>query len=190
MILTLITSCKEPLQYKYQDQVKVVTCEGADSDLMNEAYYCFLDDIYEYTKKYEFNPKFTSTYYSLAQYIYRGAMGELNYLKIASPHTIALVKKLKKERYLWDLDSDNSNLNYHNEFVNCLIENIDNEEIKLKITTLRSTNSLSPMILADIYRINIIDTQTDKDFEMFLALDTFYQYLMKVDLSAKKASNE
>ena len=190
MILMLVSSCKEHIQYKYQDQVRVVTCTGADSDLMHEAYYSFLDDIYEYTKKNELNPDFITTYYSLAQYIFRGAMGELNYLNIASPHTVELAKKLKKEQDLWNMDSNNSNLNYHNEYVNCLIENIKNEEIKLKITALRDTNSLSPMILAEIYRINIIDIQTDKYFEMFLSLDTFYQFLMEVDLSQKKDSNE
>lgn len=189
-LLVLATSCKEPLQYKYQDQIKVVTCEGADSDLMHEAYYSFLDDLYEHFKKYEVNPEFMNTFYSLAQYIFKGALGELDYLKIASPHTIEVIKELKEVQGLWNLDSENSNLNYHNEFVNCLIERIDNNEIKQTIISLRETNSLSPMILAEIYRINIKDTQIDKDFEMFLAFDTFYQFLMEVDLSKKNDSNE
>ncbi len=183
LIITLMNSCKEPIQYKYQDDVRVVQCEGADNDLMHEAYYSFLYDIYEYYKKNEVKPEFVNTYYSLAQYIYRGAMGEVDYLVFASPHTLDLLEELKKDEDLWNLDSKKSNLNYNNEFVNCLIENIKNEEIKVTINALRESNALSPMILAETYRINIKDTQTDKYFEMFLAFDTYYQYLMEVDMS-------
>lgn len=178
-----MNSCKEPIQYKYQDDVRVVQCKGADNDLMHEAYYSFLYDIYEYYKKNEVKPEFVNTYYSLAQYIYRGAMGEVDYLVFASPHTLDLLEELKKDEDLWNLDSKKSNLNYNNEFVNCLIENIKNEEIKVTINALRESNALSPMILAETYRINIKDTQTDKYFEMFLAFDTYYQYLMEVDMS-------
>jgi len=183
LIIFLLNSCKEPVQYKYQDDVRVVQCEGADIDLMHEAYYSFLYDIYEYYKKNEVKPEFVNTYYSLAQYIYRGAMGEVDYLVFASSHTLDLVDELKKVEDLWNLDSKKSNLNYNNEFVNCLIENIKNEEIKVTINALRESNALSPMILAETYRINIKDTQTDKYFEMFLAFDTYYQYLMEVDMS-------
>ena len=48
MIIPLLNFCKEPLQYKYLEDVRVVQCEGADIDLMHEAYYSFRDDIYEY----------------------------------------------------------------------------------------------------------------------------------------------
>jgi hypothetical protein len=183
LIIPILISCKEPIQYKFQDEVKVVSCEGADNDLMHEAYYSFLEDIYQYYKKNERNPQFINTYYSLAQYIYRGAMGEVDYLVFASPHTLDLVEELRKDEDLWNMESKKSNLNYHNEFVNCLIENIQNEDTRIKIEALRESNSLSPMILAEYYRINIKDTQTDKNFEMFLALDAYYQYLMEVDLS-------
>jgi len=182
-IIPLLNSCKEPLQYKYLEEVRVVQCEGADIDLMHEAYYSFREDIYEFYKKIETNPEFTTVFYSLAQYIYKGAMGELDYLVYASPHTLNLVEELKKNEDLWNMDSKKSNLNYNNEFVNCLIENIKNEEIKVTINALRESNSLSPMILAEIYRVNIKDTQTDKHFEMFLAFDAYFQYLMEVDMS-------
>jgi hypothetical protein len=183
LIIPLLNSCNEPLEYKYLDEVRVVQCEGIDNDLMHEAYYSFRDDIYEYYKKIETNPEFTTVFYSLAQYIYKGAMGELDYLVFASPHTLKIVEELRSDEDLWNLESKKSNLNYNNPFINCLIENIKNEDIKQKIEVLRETNSLSPMILADIYRINIKDTQTDKHFEMFLAFDAYYQYLMEVDLS-------
>lgn len=183
LILPFLHSCKEPITYQYQDDVRVVQCEGADNDLMHEAYYSFLDDIYEYYKKREVKPEFVNTYYSLAQFIYLGAKGEVDYLVFASLHTLDLVKELKKDEDLWNLESEKSNLNYDNEFVNCLIENIKNDVIRIKIKALRESNSLSPMILAETYRINIKDTQTDKNFEMFLAFDAYYQYLMEVDLS-------
>lgn len=183
MIIPLLNFCKEPLQYKYLEDVRVVQCEDADIDLMHEAYYSFRDDIYEYYKKIETKQEFISTFYSLAQYIYKGAMGELDYLEFVSPHTIELVEELRKVKDLWNMGSNKSNLNYNNKFINCLIKNIKNQEIKNKIEVLIETNSMSPMILADIYRINIKDTQTDKHFEMFLAFDAYYQYLMEVDLS-------
>ena len=79
--------------------------------------------------------------FSLALFVYKGAEGTADYKGIASPYTINVLNELKKETQLWDLQSDKSNLNYHSEFINCLIEGIQNDEVKQAIISFRSVNT-------------------------------------------------
>ncbi len=40
--------------------------------------------------------------------------------------------------------------------------------------------------MAENYRINISNANTDKNFALFLALETYYQYLADMDFSNTK----
>lgn len=177
--------CKEELKYKYQDKAKVLDCPFEDAQLMQEALYSFEYDISEFFNHDEYTPGSPIYFqYGYANFIYTGATGDANFKDIASPHTLQLLEKLKQYPELWNMQGSASNLNYENEYVNCLISNIKNPDIKHKIETLKSVNYLSPTTMADIYRINVIDAATDKNFAMFIALETYYQQLLKVDFSA------
>ncbi len=183
-------SCNETLEYKYQDKGQVIDCPGVDSKLIHEALYSFENDIGTFYNNENFNPNsIVFIEYGYANFIFPGAMGDADYKSIASPHTIKLIEELKKEDQLWDRNLGESNLNYNSEFVKCLISKIQNEDIKIKLENLIEVNALSPKIMAEIYRVNSYNTLQDKYFAMFIALDTYYQYTLDIDLS-KPTGNE
>lgn len=186
ILLSFISiGCKEELKYKYQDKAKVTDCPFEDAPLMQEALYSFENDISAFFNHDEYTPGSPIYFqYGYANFIYTGATGDANFKEMASPHTLQLLEKLKQHPELWNMQGSASNLNYENDYVTCLISNIQNAEMKQKIETLKSVNYLSPITMADIYRINVIDAASDKNFAMFIALETYYQQLLKVDLSA------
>jgi len=176
-----LTSCKEPIEYKYQDRELGIECTGLDSKLVKEAYYSFRNDLAEYTRKNMAKIDNLNYPFSLALYVFKGAEGTADYKNIVSPHTIKILNELKKETQLWDLQSDKSNLNYHSELINCLIEGIQNDEVKQAILSFREVNSQNPKSFAELYRTSIVGTNKDMHFATFLAFEIYYQYLYDIE---------
>jgi len=184
LIITIATliSCSEPFPYKYQNEQQVIDCQNIDSKIMNEALYAFKEDISRYYLK-EFQEKdYLVFLYSYEQYIYRGAKGNVFYNEIASPHTLKVFNELVKQQDLFIKRKGKSNLNYNNEFVKCLINNFKNEDMKNKILELIKVDYLSPDVMAENYRVASGDAETDPSFLMFIALDTYYQRLLDLDI--------
>jgi len=186
VVAIVFTGCSEPFPYKYKESPRVIDCKGLDNDLAHEAYYSFRDDIAAYAFKKHFTTNKEDYNLSLGYFIYNGASGLADYKDIVSPHTLMILDKLKQEKQLWDNQSKISNTNYYSEFIDCLIQNIKNTELKQIILSLRETNTLSPKILNENYRIAISDTNDDKYFAMFIAFETYYQYLYDIDFSTKE----
>ena len=156
-----------------------VSCAGANDKLLNEALYSFFDDITVYyrTKSNDPSQSGMSTYEAYANYVYNGALGQADYESIVSNHTKNVMSELRKETQLWDKKPAMSNLNYNSEFVNCLISNIKDEDMALSIQALNSANSMTPKLMADRFRLNIKAALVDPNYGMYIALDTYYQYL-------------
>ena len=93
------------------------------------------------------------------------------------------LKLLKENADLWDTTNPKSNINYHSEFITCLVQNIKNKEVKKTMTSLIESNSMSPSIFAENYRLNVFDCYDDNHFGMLIAFDTYYQYLYDVDFN-------
>ena len=183
---TLLTSCKKPLEQKFKDKEPIVKCNGLDYNLAHEAYYSFLEDIAVYLKNQHVGYNYLDYPAALGAFIYKGSSGTADYEKIASPHTIEILKRLKKETTLWDTSSKKSNLNYNSEFMDCIIQNIKNEDLKQTIISLREVNSLNSKILNEVYTQKIYDYTTDNYFGVFIAFDTYYQYLYDIDFKNNK----
>ena len=187
LLLISITffSCKKPIEYQFSGSPETITCDGLDYDLSHEAYYSFRQDLAIYVKSLRIGYNDLNYRESLGYYIYRGALGNFEFKDIATPHTIALLNELKSHKDLWDTSSGKSNLNYNSEFIDCLIQNIKNEEVKQTILSLRSSNSLNSTILAETYRANVFDCYEDNYFGMLIAFDTYYQHLYGMDFNKK-----
>ena len=181
---TLI-SCKKPIEYQFTDSPETIHCEGLNYDLAHEAYYSFRQDIAIYMKNLRIGVDHLDYRESLGYYIYRGAMGNFDYTEIVTPHTREILKELKKNKDLWDTDSEKSNLNYNSEFINCLIQGIKNEDVKQTILSLREANTINSDILKETYRINVYDSYTDNNFGMLIAFDTYYQHFLNLDFNKK-----
>jgi hypothetical protein len=179
--LLIVVGCKEPIEYKYQDRELGIDCPGLDSKLAQEAYYSFRDDLAEYTMKNMVEIDHHNYPFSLALFVFKGAEGTADFKNIISPHTIKILDELKKETQLWDLQSDKSNLNYHSEFINCLIEGIKNDEVREAILSFRDVQAQNPKTFAELYRIRIVDADKDNYFTTFLAFEIYYQYLYDIE---------
>jgi hypothetical protein len=175
----IISACSAPFEYKYNDEPMQVSCAGANDKLLNEALYSFFDDITVYyrTKSNDPSQSGMSTYEAYANYVYNGALGQADYESIVSNHTKNVMNELRKETQLWDRKPAMSNLNYNSEFVNCLISNIKDKDMALSIQALNSANSMTPKLMADRFRLNIKAALVDPNYGMYIALDTYYQYL-------------
>jgi len=178
--ITLL-SCKEPIEYQFTDSPETIKCDGLDYDLAHEAYYSFRQDIAIYVKDLHIGYDNLNYRESLGYYIYRGALGNFDYNEIVTPHTKKLLLLLKENKDLWDTTSDKTNLNYHSEFITCLVQNIKNEEVRETIQSLIEANSMNSSIFAENYRLNVFDCYTDNHFGMLLAFDTYYQHLYDMD---------
>ncbi len=179
----LTYGCKDSLKYKYDAEPMLVSCQGADSQLLNEALYSFFDDIeiyYGTTSNGKANKMNISEAY--ANFIFEGANGEADYGKIVSPHSLKVLEKLKKEKELWLDNSKGSRLDYNAQFVSCLISNIEDEDIKITINALKDTRSLNPKIISERLRLAGVNALSQPNFIMYIALDTYYQYLLDLDI--------
>ena len=123
-----------------------------------------------------------STYEAYANYVYVGALGDADYKSIVSEHTKKIMKELRKETQLWDKKPAMSNLNYNSEFVNCLVENFKDKDMARTIQALNSANSLTPRLMADRFRLTIKAALDDPNYGMYIALDTYYQYLFDLEI--------
>ncbi len=185
VFIATVSSCSKPFPYKYQNKEQTIECSQIDTNLIHEALYSFKNDISMYylkeikgiKEKEELN--FTFSY---NQYIYNGAKGNLNFKEIASTHTLLIINELKKEKNLFIKANGKNKLNYQNDFVKCLVNNIQHEEMKNKIIDLIEVDYLSPEVMAENYRATTFYTKTDTNYLMFIALDTFYQRLLDLEI--------
>jgi len=177
--ILIFSSCEKPLEYKYQDREPILICSGIDAKLANEAYYSFREDLAEYAIKTVPQIDYLDYQYSLALHIFYGASGTADYKAIASKHSLALFEKLKKEKQIW-VNAETGELNYHSEFINCLIENIQNKNLSQALLSLREVNSISTFPMAEDYRVSVKNAETDKAYAMFLAFESYYKYFSKI----------
>lgn len=180
----ILMGCKETIDFKYTDRDKVLNCKDADNKLMQEALYSFQDDIGKATPNNRYKEG-TPPYYKFAyaNYIYKGVNEEANYQEIASLHSIAIADLLHDDQDLWVGSKPNIKLNYQSNYVQCLIDNFDNKAVKQTFQNLNEANSLSLRLLVDTFMLNVKDAETDKDFALFIALDTYYRPLLNRDFS-------
>jgi hypothetical protein len=187
MISLLVSSCDKSFNYKYQEKPQLISCAGADAELLNEALYTFFDDISSYYQaKFIGKNGKIGTFEAYSNFIYVGAMGTADYKNIATAHTLNVLSKLRQEKELWNKVGDSSKLNYQSKFVTCLIERIENNEMKTTLKSLIKVNFLSPKIMAERFRVSNREALEDPNYAMFVALDTYYRYLLDIDHSIKK----
>lgn len=178
--ITVLTGCEKDLAYQFQDKPQKVDCPGLDKSLMHEALYSFQEDIGAHYNRYTDHKKGSSLYYmeGYAQYVYFGFSGTAPYDEIVSDHSLAILERLRKESDLWTLKQGMYQLNYHSDYVKCLFNSIQDDELRTKIISLKEVNYLTPQIIAETMRVQVILVVQDPYLAMYMALDAYYQPLM------------
>ena len=185
-ILTLIlslTGCKNEasptviVDYKYADKDQVINCEGINNQLLNEALYSFENDI---SKAYNTKNSLGRAY----ALFFRNAMtNRARYTEIVSEHTKEVFEALKNEKGLWLEQNPKSRLNYNNEIIDCIGENMKVKDLKTTFNALLSTNSMSPMLYGEPVRASIAQATQDKHLALYIALDFYYANLFNIDFT-------
>jgi hypothetical protein len=178
VITLLFNSCKQQkLEYLYSDKDDLIACSsGGDMELIKEAVYTFEDYI---SKHYTFIGNTVAEGYN-------------NYLKLLinnrppakeffNDHLKDLVAVLKNEKDLWTINGTSIRLNYNNELVNCIIQNIQDKEMNTTIEVLSSSGTLTPEVLAPaLYNKRLLMAKDDRALATYVTLDMFYTKLIQM----------
>lgn len=189
--LTLITfllsltlfNCKQQStfsNYKYSDKPEIITCEGLNSKLYNEALYSFEDDILNYYKQK--NDK-TSLVQGYSQFIRTVIYDRLKLEDVVSKHTLDVFEAMKNESDLWDATNTKSHLNYNGKTMLCISKNIKDDNLKTTLDALISTNSMSPKLFGTPLMTKYRNALNDKYLALYVALDLYYSKLFDIDLT-------
>lgn len=184
ILLAIFTSsCEQSIQYRFQENARVINCDQEDNALLNEALYSFENDIATYYMNTIEDIRQLDVRLAYAHYIQKGALGTNDYQNIASKHSIKILKQLKEKGYIINTPPQKSNLNYTNNLMSCIVDKIEDKVIQKSLQSQIEVDYLHPKRMANTYSKKISDAYSDKYFAFFLALDTYYQYLADIDFS-------
>lgn len=188
--LILITfSCEQKNtfnDFKFADKGTVVECENDNlKALINEALFTFESDI---SKSYGNGSTNLISPYS--QFIRNVLSNRINYSEIVTPHTVKVFEALKQENSLWDANNKESYLNYNSPFFKCVANNIKNENLKITLNALVSTNTMSPKLFGSPLMSNYTAALSDKYLAAYIAFDLYYAKLFNVNLSSVEEKPE
>lgn len=177
-----VLSCKQEskFDYKYADQPQTLSCEDIDAKLFNEAYYAFENAIITYTKNTKRSPNLNVTpEFALRAYTVR-AQGLIRITDYITKETYDIFQKLK-DKDIWNGNQLKNNSN----FTECIGRNIENPKIKGSFNTLRSVNSLNPVLVATTITEDrtIRNQYNDKTLMTYIALDLYYSKFFNTDFS-------
>ena len=176
-------SCKNEntfSDYKYQDKPLVITCDGVNSKLYQEALYSFEDDLIKY---YEKSSQKRTLIQAYSQLLRNSIYGKMKYEDVISEHTLKVFEALKNEEGLWDLNNAKSRLNYNSDIIKCILNNMQDKNLKTTFNALITTNSISPKLFGPPLMSNYRTTLNDKYLTTYIALDLFYAKLFDIDFT-------
>lgn len=179
VILVTLLGCdnSKTIEYKYAESPNLLACDFPNGDLLKEAVYSFEKDIVNtYDKKFE---NVTKSYSSLINFRLRGSV---NVKDIASEHSLTIAKALKEDASLWQTNNGQTTLNYSHPLIDCLANNIKDNDIKVTYNSLLSTNSLKPNLILPLLSGSARLIQADGSLKTYIALELFYSQLLNVEL--------
>ncbi|MFL1011909.1 hypothetical protein [Flavisericum labens] len=185
LFLSLFTlvGCKKDktfTNYKYADKPAVISCEGVNSKLYNEAVYSFENDILNFYGKGNQNTTLARSY---IQTIRTSVNSQLKFDQIVSKHTYEVFEALKNETALWDANNNKSHLNYDGKTMGCISNNIKDQALKTTLDALLSTKTMSPKLFGAPLITKYNSAMNDKYLALYIALDLFYAKMFDFDFS-------
>lgn len=185
--LVVISSCKQQpkLTYNHSEKEYKVTCNNEDVTLFKEALYSFEDDIINHYNKTGKDP-----IRSYRSFVNEAIYNRAQIKDMVSQHTMDVFNALKVKSGLWNGKS----LNYNNDLITCIGNNISNKDLKTTFNALISTNSMNSKLFGAPLRSQSRNLTKDKYLATFVALDLYYSKLFDIDyqkvLADRKAREE
>jgi len=179
-IITLqFSSCKQQkLDYKYSDKEELVECSSGDMELIKEAVYEFENYISEH---YTFLGNSTAEgYYNYLELLVDNRPPAVEFF---SDHLKEIVTVLKNEKNLYTINGSKTRLNYDHELVNCILENIKDEQVKTTLNAMIPSKTISAVVLAPtLFSKKLTMAKDDRALATYVALDMFYTKLIHMSL--------
>lgn len=178
LVALCITSCsmRPSLEYQFSDQEQPIACDASYSPLLNEALHSFEADILKH------NPAELKTQVAAyGQFMFKGMAGTAAYKDIASTHSLAIRDQLIAENILLT-NGTKSNLNYEHPAVTCLIDNVEDADLKRTLNALLQTNSMDPAMFNSRLRNFGRQAAKNRYQSAYIALDSYYQNLVGLSL--------
>lgn len=179
LIVLGTASCKPELVYKYNQNLQPVSCTQLDKDLMHEALYSFEQDIaahYNFRGFDPAEPMYIHNGYST--YVYGGATNTAPFLDIYTEHSKQILIVLEDIDGLFYMVDGQYDLNYEHPYMQCVIENIANDDLRVSIQSLLTAGSYDTNLMASPFRKKAVESAKDKNLAMFMALATYYKNLL------------
>lgn len=184
LVALFITSCnmQPSLEYQYSDKEQPISCDTQYNALLNEALHSFEADI---LKSSTGETKTQLTAYG--QYIFKGMTGTARYEDLVSMHSLAIRDQLIAENIVITTGVK-SNLNYEHPAVKCIINNVEDPDLKRTLNALLQTNSMDPAMFNSRLRNFGQKAGKSRYQALYIALDSYYQNL--VGLTLDTTTNE
>lgn len=182
-ICLCVMSCQETekkveINYIYTNQGNVLTCEGLDTALIQEAFYSFENDLTTY-----FTPEkpIYSRAYSL--FVSQALSDRVNYSAMVSDHSKEVLAALKQVEGLWIDNTEGSKVNFNHPIFECIGQNIQDKPLKQTFNALIQTNSMSLRMFGQELRQKTFGMKDDKYLATYVALELFYGKIYDKDFS-------
>ncbi|WP_136480084.1 hypothetical protein [Cognatitamlana onchidii] len=179
----VLFNCKQQntfSDYQYTDKPQVISCEGINAPLYNEALYSFEDDILKYYQQKRANNTLAQSY---SQFLREAIYNRIKLEDVVTKHTIDVFEALKTESDLWDAANTKSHLNYSGKPLTCIATSLKDENLKTTLNALITTNSMSPKLFGTPLISKYRNAMSDKYLALYIALDLYYSNLFELDLS-------
>ncbi len=181
ILISTIFACNNStkLTYKYTEKDDPFKCANQDMKLVKEALYVFEDYI---LKNYDFKNRglVLSSYDS---FLLNSGHNFIPMAERIDEHMKTVFYTLREQENLWKTVDDQVLLDYNSNLVQCIVENVQDDQIRKVLDALLQTKTLKASTVAPILKRNAAQLQKDKALASFVALELFYAKLVDLDLS-------
>lgn len=178
--LVLCSSCKEDTGYRYQDKPDIISCDDINYPLIKEAFYSFENDLYTHS----LDSLQVDLEASYNRWIYPSQDNEFDIKTLVSPYTVKMFKRLQNESPdLFELTNPDSNLNYDSALMQCIVENVRDEELKVTFKALIDTGTMSPKLFGDRLIFNLLKVTRDPYMRYYVIMEYGYGRMFFNDFS-------
>jgi len=177
----LLVSCKKDsqIEYKYQENDELFSCDGIDMDLIKEAVYAFEDYIKDH---YSMEPpnSVDKGYYFYWDISKSDRIPAVEYI---NPHILEIRDELKKIDGLWIINNNEAKLNMKHPIAKCIGDYMEDQQLKKIYDVLVETNTFKNLVFLAPFKRDPIKFRKDRALMTYLALNTFYARILMLDFS-------
>ncbi len=180
LLIFNLTGCKKEnnvssfSEFKYADKPQTINCSSADSKLLNEAIYTFENDIANF-----YDAKQKNVIRGYNAFIRKAASNKkVAFEEFVSQQSVNIAKVLNDTGIF-----KNGGLDYNNDLIACIGENMAEGDLKTTFNALLSTNSMSKTLFGPALNGKASSIEKDKYLGLYIALEYFYSEINTIDFS-------